>query len=487
LDPTFGTGGILYVPEGILSPVSQGNGIAVDANGSIFFSGGIMTSGGVASLQVGKINSNGTLNSSFGSGGLATVSLGTGQDLTRIGNAILPLSNGNIITGGSFINANGSSSMQLNGFTSSGGTLSAFGSSGQVRTDWNSFFGAPASTDYNGALSIINDPVHSTFLVGGVTNAPFDSEFTTPTERGAFFGDYSYLGGNNGAYFFGIGEAPNQEQLTGRYLDVMTTTLGSRLVGLGNPLKFGTTSAGYVGFLIHNSACSGFPLCPDDSFTDGSRQGFSVQQMPPGGIYNIVPGGLVTTPGNNIISGGSFYGNGQQGLYLNGMTTNGGLDSSFGPGGTGFSSQDWFGSTPLDPPSTPSTSPAPLSPIVPSGLLINPSGTSIIMGGTFTGTPVARTSPSVTSATTGAFIARFTSNGTLDRNFGYCGIFQGFFGSSATINAIAMQPDGKTVAVGTINGQTVVMRFLTNQASAGTCHTNFLPGMFSNPTPSGTY
>jgi hypothetical protein len=76
LDPSFGTNGSVVIPQGLSIVASSGNAITHSPPGSLFFSGGILNSNGTVSLQVGNLNSHGTLNTFWGTGGLEDVSWG---------------------------------------------------------------------------------------------------------------------------------------------------------------------------------------------------------------------------------------------------------------------------------------------------------------------------------------------------------------------------------------------------------------------------
>jgi uncharacterized delta-60 repeat protein len=60
-------------------------------------------------------------------------------------------------------------------------------------------------------------------------------------------------------------------------------------------------------------------------------------------------------------------------------------------------------------------------------------------------------------------LARYTANGTLDMTFGNGGFVATPFGSStASVNTILIQTDGKIVAVGNSNSGTTIARYLGN-------------------------
>jgi len=81
LDTSFGSKGVATLS----TPIT--GSLAVQPNGQIVIGGIVTPSGGGADLAVERLNSNGTLDSSFGSGGVAVVSLGTRAP--NVGNSVL--------------------------------------------------------------------------------------------------------------------------------------------------------------------------------------------------------------------------------------------------------------------------------------------------------------------------------------------------------------------------------------------------------------
>ena len=75
LDPAFGTGGIVTTPNtntgcGELNPC----GLAIQSDGKIVVAGGATASNGGTEVAIARYNTNGTLDTSFGSGGIVTTS-----------------------------------------------------------------------------------------------------------------------------------------------------------------------------------------------------------------------------------------------------------------------------------------------------------------------------------------------------------------------------------------------------------------------------
>ena len=129
LDTSFGSKGVATLS----TPIT--GSLAVQPNGQIVIGGIITPSGGGADLGVERLNSNGTLDSSFGSGGVAAASLGTRAP--NVGNAILiyPASvadSGDILVCTTLINVGRGQPYQtaLARFTPSGEPDTTFGTQG---------------------------------------------------------------------------------------------------------------------------------------------------------------------------------------------------------------------------------------------------------------------------------------------------------------------------------------------------------------------
>lgn len=124
LDTSFGANGIVALS----TPV--GGSLALESNNQIVIGGVVTASTGGADLGAQRLNSNGTLDTSFGSGGLAAVSLGRAPN---VGTAVLVDPNsGDILTCTTLINVGRHQPYQtgLARFTSSGHPDTTFGNQG---------------------------------------------------------------------------------------------------------------------------------------------------------------------------------------------------------------------------------------------------------------------------------------------------------------------------------------------------------------------
>jgi uncharacterized delta-60 repeat protein len=128
LDSTFATGGI-FVTHDTLAFDAVADAVALQGDGKIVVAGEISSLAGVV-----RLNANGTLDSSFGAGGMVTINVpsGLGGGVQVIGVAIQI--DGKIIAGISTINSDGSESFSLARLNPNGSLDDAFGSAGLVTT-----------------------------------------------------------------------------------------------------------------------------------------------------------------------------------------------------------------------------------------------------------------------------------------------------------------------------------------------------------------
>jgi uncharacterized delta-60 repeat protein len=140
LDTTFGSGGIVTTPMGISS-------LVVEPNGQIVAVGNGTASTGNHVWTLARYNVNGSLDSTFGSGGILTSSP-TGFDVAD-GSALE--SNGQIVvTGWSLAN----DLFEVGAYNPNGTLDTSFGSGGFVTTSW---FGGLPDDDHGGGVVIQTD------------------------------------------------------------------------------------------------------------------------------------------------------------------------------------------------------------------------------------------------------------------------------------------------------------------------------------------
>ena len=158
LDPTFGINGLASYDVGFAST----EGLALDANGDSIILGTIDNSG-IDSFGLTRYTAAGTLDTTFGTNGVASVNFG-GSDQPA---AVTVLSNGDILVAGTAINSSGGSQFALAEFTSSGVLDTSFGNgSGEVLTSFSAT--GTLTSDVATALAIGRS---GTIYVGGSSNA----------------------------------------------------------------------------------------------------------------------------------------------------------------------------------------------------------------------------------------------------------------------------------------------------------------------------
>lgn len=134
LDSTFGKAGIVTTAFGTISAAIEE--IALQSDGKIVAAGTVASTPLAIGGQFGvaRYNANGTLDSTFGSGGQVTVSIG-GLDADRVAGVVIA-KDGSIIVAGitNFLSPQGQSEVALASFTPSGGLNPNFGIGGIVKT-----------------------------------------------------------------------------------------------------------------------------------------------------------------------------------------------------------------------------------------------------------------------------------------------------------------------------------------------------------------
>jgi len=96
LDNTFGTNGSGYITQSIGSSSDNGYSLAIQPDGNILL-GGTCNNGSNDDFCIARFNSDGTLDTTFGSSGKLTQNIGSSDD---IGRSLVIQPNGNILLGG---------------------------------------------------------------------------------------------------------------------------------------------------------------------------------------------------------------------------------------------------------------------------------------------------------------------------------------------------------------------------------------------------
>jgi len=340
LDASFGTGGIVVNPFNFPGSFGRASSVALQPDGKIVLAGSTVLNP-FAVFALARFNGNGTLDASFGTGGIVTTAFGqVSAEAWTVG----VQADGKIVAAG-YSNTNGGHDFALARYNSNGTLDATFGTGGKVST---SFLGSPSQ---------------------GFSNAEVNSVTFQPDGRILAAGDA----------FIGTGTF-NVDFALARYNSngTLDTSFGTG----------GTVTTDFAG--------------PND-------HAYSVAVQPDGRIVVAGAAGVFTT---RFDFGVARY------------NSNGTLDASFGTGGK--TTTDFAG---FDD--------------VPSVIALQGDGKIVVVG---------RTSVSSASDTFDFALARYSSNGTLDTSFGTSGkVTTDFAGSSDQATSVALQADGNIVAAGGVN------------------------------------
>ena len=131
LDTTFGQDGILTTVINVVPRNSQSNSVAVQSDGKIL-SAGYSYDGAVFHFTITRHNVNGSLDNSFGLNGIVITKIGSSNSLI---NSIAVQSDGKIIAAGFSLNSSGIPNIALVQYNSNGIVDTNFGSNGMVISD----------------------------------------------------------------------------------------------------------------------------------------------------------------------------------------------------------------------------------------------------------------------------------------------------------------------------------------------------------------
>jgi uncharacterized delta-60 repeat protein len=144
LDPSFGTAGLVVTPFPGFSTAFPGNDVTVQSDGRIVLAGYVSNqpSGG-DQFALARYNSDGSLDGSFGTGGLVTTSF---PDFTRAeAFGMVEQSSGRILVAGGAYPGDGSEQFALARYDSDGSLDGSFGTGGLVTTPFGTLRNASAA------------------------------------------------------------------------------------------------------------------------------------------------------------------------------------------------------------------------------------------------------------------------------------------------------------------------------------------------------
>lgn len=291
LDPTFGSNGITTLSTGVFGS------LALQANGQIVIGGVVTPSSGGAELGVERLNPNGTPDTSFGSEGLAVVSLGRSPN---VGTAVLVDPNtGNILTCTTLINVSRGQPYQtaLARFNSSGALDTSFGNQGlSIQTGVNGCTALALLT--SGDILVVNTTAVAQFTSSGGVRSTVTGGTVVATSQTSAVLEPSIF-------------AANGDFLFGRELFIGGESRSNN--SSAEVLRFSQTGTELFDSTFHYTGAGGI------------------------GIEAVVDGLAIAPNGDIIVAGAqlTFAQSGMITIYgLARLTANGILDPHFGNGGT---------------------------------------------------------------------------------------------------------------------------------------------------------
>jgi uncharacterized delta-60 repeat protein len=448
LDPSFGNGGIVTT-DFLRGGEDLARAVAIQKDQKLVVAGG--NSG---NFELARYNPDGSLDTSFGQGGRVVTAFGTNAS---IAGPLVLQSDGKIIVGGSAGNSNKGSDFALVRYNTDGSLDASFGSGGRVithlgdRADGSDGVGGLAIQPGDGRIvaagsaqdsSTGNDFALARYNLDGSLDTSFDGDGRVTTD------------------FSGNSESANGVALQpdGRIVAAGTTASGITAVGVARYNINGSldTSFGTGGKVITGSHYFGNAIAvqPDGkvvvvgsalNLTFFSFEFLLVRYNPNGTLdSSFGAGGIVQTGGGDFAvargvalqADGKILAFGGNGIFflLARYDSNGALDTTLGGFGivfTGFNPP--FGSDGY-------------------GVAIQADGHIVGVGGTGTfklGSDFA--------------LVRWDVGGALDTSFDADGkVTTDFPGGTDNCNAVAIQPDGKIVAVGGNAGDFALARYNPN-------------------------
>ena len=161
LDQTFGNGGKLKTHfPGLYNTGSRATAAVLQADGKLVVAGTYKNEATARAFALARYNANGSLDTTFGSGGMVTTSMGSGD---AIAFSVALLSGGRIVATGYLEAGHRNHDFALACYNSSGTLEQSFGNGGRATTD---FFGATDDIAYG--LAVQSD---GKLVLGGRTGA----------------------------------------------------------------------------------------------------------------------------------------------------------------------------------------------------------------------------------------------------------------------------------------------------------------------------
>ncbi len=300
LDATFGSGGIVTTSFG--SFTDHAHAVAIDAGGKIVVAG-YADDGTSHDFAVARYTTTGSLDVSFGVGGIRTTSFGSSDD--EINGMAIDASGKIAVAGQTVVSLD--NQFALARYTTTGTLDASFGSSGKVKTN------VGPGSDAANAMVIQAD---GKIIAGGRSNNGTDRDFALVRYNTNGSIDTSY--GASGKRTTAIG--PADDEIESMALD-----------GSGKVVASGVTDSGIdLDFALARYSTSG---SLDGSFGGGGTTTTDIGHNDTAYGVSIQGDGMIVVSGT---AGSSYFGVAR-------YTTGGILDGGFGTGGTVYTQISPFG------------------------------------------------------------------------------------------------------------------------------------------------
>jgi uncharacterized delta-60 repeat protein len=390
LDPTFNGTGKVTTPVGSFE--DRAYAVALQADGKLVVVGN--TNNGLPpqfhnDFAVVRYNADGSLDTSFGSGGKVTTSVGSSDDYAK---GVSIQSDGRIVVVG--FSSNGSNNdFAAVRYNTDGSLDTSFGSGGKVTTP----VGTASITPHDEAYSVVIQPDGKIVAAGYARMSGTDYDFAVVRYETNGSLDTSFGAGGKVTTPVGPSTADDRASAVALQTDGKILAVGS-----------GGGSYGDIAVVRYNMNGS-----LDTSF---GPSGSGIVTTPVGTTYDVGRAVATQTDGKIVVAGYFVNSSFGQDFAIVRYDTNGSLDTSFDSDGKVTTTV----SGGFD---------------VASGIATQADGKILVVG--------------YNDLSSGDFeLVRYNTNGSLDASFGTGGKVVTSIGSRDVANAVVVQPDGKIVAAG---------------------------------------
>jgi uncharacterized delta-60 repeat protein len=407
LDTTFGMGGkatVSFLPG---SNSSRAQGVLVQPDGKLVLAGFAQRSTTDSDFAVARLNANGSLDTGFSATGKSTVSFNLGGGTNAGARAVALQADGKIVVAGFAQRTANNTDFAVARLLANGYLDTGFGSGGKT----NFGFGLGSVND-DEATGLVIQPDGKIVVAGFAQRTANDFDFAVARLNADGSLDTSFNGTGKTNFGFSLSSGANKDEAFGVALQP-----DGKIVLVG----FAQTSANGFNFAVARLTAAG-ALDPAFNGTGKVAVAFNL-----GGTNDEGFGVALQGDGRIVVAGFAEVGQGHFNFAVARLNTDGSLDAAFGTGGKAHVAFALGGGTLNDDEAT--------------ALAVQPDGRIVVTGF------AQRTADDFDFA-----IARLTANGSLDPSWNGGGKAVIPFNLGGSNNdrsyAVAVQPDGRVVAVG---------------------------------------